>query len=373
MKIGVDARCLEWGRGGVSRYLVNMLKLWPKMTGHHKFVLYFQNHIPDDDFLRHPLYELRLIKGPRVLRTRRILAEQILMPGELRRDNLDLFFATWYTAPLLYRRVKTVVAAWDISYSTHPGHYSLANRISLGYFSRKSCERATGVVTCSVFDADQIEKHYKIPNDRILTVHLAADDRFTPERNETEIDAVRTKYNLPKRFILSLGVIHNRRNVDLIVKAFEQIKDDHPEFSLVVIGRNSTQPHADIEGMMRPMIGEGRAVYMPWFDDQDLPSLYQAAHFYVCTSTVDGETIMLKEAMKAGTPVITSPLLQGTIGAHGIIITDPENLSDTIAAFRVALGNDAGREARIQKGIAWNEQFTWNRVARESLQFLESR
>lgn len=373
MKIGVDARCLEWGRGGVSRYLVNMLRMWPKMTTQHEFVLYFQNDIPDDDFLRHRIYELKLIKGPRVLRSRRILAEQILMPGQLRKDDLDLFFATWYTAPLLYRRAKTVVAAWDISYSTHPDHYSLANRISLGYFSRKSCERAAGVVTCSVFDAAQIEKHYKIPGDRILTLHLAADERFTPERDEERIAAVRAKYKLPKRFILSLGVIHNRRNVDLIIKAFEQIKDEHPEFSLVVVGRNSTQPYVDIEGTMRPMISEGRAVYMPWFDDQDLPHLYQAAHCYVCTSTVDGETIMLKEAMKAGTPVITSPLLQGTIGAHGIIIADPENLSDTVAAFHIALGDDPGRETRIRKGVAWNEQFTWNRVARESLQFLESR
>ena len=50
--------------------------------------------------------------------------------------------------------------------------------------------------------------------------------------------------------------------------------------------------------------------------------------------------------MKAGTPVITSPLLQGTIGAHGIIIADPENLSDTVAAFHIALGTTLdGRHA----------------------------
>jgi glycosyltransferase involved in cell wall biosynthesis len=372
MRIGIDARCLEWSRGGVSRYLVNMLQLWPKMTAQHKFILYFQNKIPEDDFLRHPFYELKLLKGPELLRSRRIVAEQILMPGQLRKDNLDLFFAAWYTSPLLYSGIKTVVAAWDISYSTHPAHYSWWNRISLGYFSRRSCQRAAGVVTCSVFDAQQIENHYKVPEDKILTVHLSADDRFSPERNEEEISVVKVKYKLPRRFILSLGVIHNRRNVDLVIKAFEQLKDEFPDFSLVVIGRNNTQPFIDIEGMMRPMVSEGRAVYMPWFDDQDLPGLYQAADYYVCTSTVDGETIMLKEAMKAGTAVITSPLLEGTIGGNGLIISDPESLVDTVATFRIAMGNDAGREERITKGLEWNKQFTWNRVAKESMQFLES-
>lgn len=133
MRIGIDARCLEWNRGGVSRYLVNMLKLWPEHTVQHKFILYFQNKIPEDDFLRHPFFELKLLKGPELIKSRRIVAEQILMPGQLRKDNLDLFFATWYTSPLLYSGIKTVVAAWDISYSTHPAHYSWWNRISLGF------------------------------------------------------------------------------------------------------------------------------------------------------------------------------------------------------------------------------------------------
>lgn len=373
MKIGIDARCLEWKRGGVSRYLINILKLWPQLTASHRFVLYFQNYIPDDDFLHHPIFELKLLKGPKVLRSHRILAEQFLMPSQLKSDNLDLFFATWYTAPLLYHSAKTVVAAWDISYSTHPKHYSLVHRISLGYFSRKSCERADGVITCSVFDAEQIEKYYAVSPQNILTVYLAADDRFKQERNHSEIDRVRKKYKLPSRFILSMGVIHNRRNVDVIINSFAQLKNEFQEFSLVVIGRNSTLPYIDIESMMRPMIQQGRALYLPWAEDEDLPALYQAAHTYICTSTVDGETIMLKEAMQSGTPVITSPLLRGTIGGHGLIIEEPQSLSNTIDILRTAMGDDLERNHRIQEGVEWNRQISWERVANETLAFLESR
>jgi glycosyltransferase involved in cell wall biosynthesis len=373
MKIGIDARCLEWRRGGVSRYLINMLKIWSQLPAKHRFVLYFQNHIPDDEFLRHPAFELKLLKGSRVLRSHRILAEQFLMPSQLRSDNLDLFFATWYTAPLLYRSAKTVVAAWDISYSTHPKHYSWVHRISLGYFSRKSCERADGVITCSVFDAEQIEKYYAVPPENILTVYLAADQRFKPERNHFEIDCVREKYNLPSRFILSMGVIHNRRNVDVIINSFAQLKNEFQGFSLVVIGRNSTLPYINIEGMMRPMIQEGRALYLSWFEDEDLPALYQAAHSYICTSTVDGETIMLKEAMQSGTSVITSTLLKGTIGGHGLIIEDPESIDNTSDVLRIAMGQDPERDQRIEDGIKWSQRISWQLVADESLSFLESR
>jgi glycosyltransferase involved in cell wall biosynthesis len=373
LKIGIDARCLEWGRGGVARYLINMLKIWPKITTKHHFILYFQNYIPDDDFLRNPLFHLKLLEGPKFLRSHRILAEQFLMPNQLKKDNLNLFFATWYSSPLMYPGNKTIVAAWDISYSTHPKHYSWVHRISLGYFSRKSCERAAGVVTCSDFDAKQIEKYYVVPSKKILTVYLAADHRFKPKPDKKEITRVTEKYKLPSKFILSMGVIHNRRNIDVIINSFEQLKDEVRNYSLVVIGRNSTQPHIDIKGMMKKMIKEGRALYIPWFEDEDLPALYHAAHCYICTSTVDGETLMLKEAMQSGTPVITSPLLKGTIGGHGLIIKDPENVLNTTQVLRIATGQDFERNQRIKNGIKWTQNISWERAANESLAFLESR
>ena len=373
MKIGIDARCLEWKRGGVSRYLINMLTLWPQLALDNRFVLYFQNYIPNDDFLRHPNFELKILKGPKLIRSHRILSEQFLMPNQLKRDNLDLFFATLYTAPLLFHNVKTIVAAWDISYSTHPKHYSWVHRISLGYFSRKSCERAAGVITCSTFDALQIEKYYAVKPENILTVSLAADQRFMPECDQAEISRVRKKYHLPSCFLLSLGVIHNRRNVDVIINSFTHLKDDFPDFSLVVVGRNSTLPNIDIEGSMKQMIQEGRALYLSWFEDEDLPALYHAAHSYICTSTVDGEAIMLKEAMQSGTPVITSPLLKATIGGHGLIIEDPEDFEDTCDVLRIAMGGDPERELRIEAGIKWNRQLSWERVANDSLTFIVSR
>ena len=373
MIIGIDCRCLEWRRGGVSRYLINMLKIWPKLSNKHRFVLYFQNYIPDDEFLRHPFFKLKLLSGPKLFRSYRILTEQFLMPSQLKADNLNLFFAAWYSSPLLYQGVKTVVAAWDISYSTHPKHYSWLDRISLGYFSRKSCKQAAGVITCSDFDAKQIEKCYLIPSQNILTVYLAADQRFKSTPNYSQIKNVINKYKLPSKFILSMGVIHNRRNIDVIIKSFNQIRNEFPDYSLVVIGRNNTIPYIDIESLISPLIEERRASYLSWVDDEDLPALYQAAYYYICTSTVDGETIMLKEAMQSGVPVITSPLLKDTIGGNGLIIEDPENGLNTMNVLRAALDKDPQRNKRIKSGIQWCKRISWERAAKNTLAFFESR
>jgi glycosyltransferase involved in cell wall biosynthesis len=295
------------------------------------------------------------------------------MPSQLKKDSLDLYFASWYTSPLLYKGVKTIVAAWDISYSTHPEHYSIWHQISLGYFSKKSCIRANGVVTCSIFDAEQIHKHYKVDEKKICTIFLAADDRFTQEVNIKKEQNIRLKFSLPKAFILSLGAIYNRRNVDVIISAFAKIQSNFPDTQLLVIGKNRTNPKISIDNRIKDLGLEAKIIYQDWFDDEDLPDLYRAADYYICTSTVDGETIMLKEAMKSGTPVITSKLLEGTIGGNGYIIQDPESIDETADVLVSALSNAMDRKKLIEDGIVWNKQFSWGKVARETLDFIESR
>jgi glycosyltransferase involved in cell wall biosynthesis len=323
----------------------------------NRYVLYFQNKIPEDDFLKSDNFELRLIKGPQFLKKHRIITEQLLLPFELWNDRLDIFFATWYSAPIILPKTKTIIAAWDISYSTHPEHYSLANRFSLGFFSKWSCKKADGIITCSDYDSLQIQKYYMVPPEKIKTVYLAADERFVKERNERKIEEVKKKYNLPDKFLLSLGVIYNRRNVDVIINSFYRIENEFSD---------------NIEKLMEPAIQNKKGVYMPWFADDDLPFLYQASEFYICTSTVDGETILLKEAMKSGTPVITSNLLSGTIGGNGYIISNPNSVQETVSVLKKALLSSELTEKYVLQGVDWNLQFDWGKVSSESLDFIET-
>jgi len=293
MKIGIDCRCLEWNRGGPARFLTHVLKLWPEMTTRHRFVLFFQNHIPDDDFLKHPFYERVLIKGPRFLKTRRIVGEQVLMPFAIRKSRLDLLFATWYSAPLLSFAPKTVVAVWDISYTTHPHHFNRAERFSFGFFSSRSSKKAAGIITCSPFDGRQIEKYYGIPSDKIRVLQLAVDNDFCPANDPHQRAAFLRKHGLPERYLLSMGIIIKRRNVDVIIDAFNDIAAEFPDAGLVVIGRNSTVPRVDIPGKMTSLVAAGRGLYLPRAADEDLVDFYRQAWYYICTSTVDGESIML--------------------------------------------------------------------------------
>ena len=372
MKIGIDARCLCWRRGGVARILLNMLELWPRITDRHRYVLYYDDAAPDDECLRHPFFEHRVMKGPRFLMKRRALSEQIFLPMEMRRDHLDLFFASWYSGPLVTPCPKTVVAAWDISYTTHPRHYDWRTSVRLSFCSKHSCRSANGVVTCSPYDGRQIEKYYGVPESRICVLRLAADDRFSPSAND-RLDAFRNKYRLPERYLLSLGSIMNRRSVDVIIDAFKEVRAGFQDVGLVVAGSNATEPRIDIEGRMKPLIAEGRGSYIPWVRDDELVDFYSGAWYYICTSTVDGEGMMLKEAMRCGTPVITSPLLEETVEGHAVIIPDPTSRAQTAEVFRKVFSSADMRDDNARKGLEWVRTLSWQETASHCMQFFESR
>ena len=373
MRIGVDARCLEWPEGGPARYLVNMLKLWPEMDPSHKYVLFFQNYIPDYDYLDNERFEKVLIKGPAFLKKRRLTGEQFLMPPAIKKSKIDLYFTPWYSAPLVKSCPKTVVCCWDVSAKTHPSHYTLLEKISFGIFPPLSCKMADGVITCSDYDAEQMIKHYKLSHKKVRTVYFAADEKFRPADSEKQLTAFREKYGFPEKYILVMGIIIKRRNVDVVIDAFKQITDQYPDIGLVVVGRNATTPFVNIEKEMQPLIDKGRGFYLLRAPEEDVADFYRGAWYYSCTSTTDGESLMLKEAMKCGTPVITSPLLKGTVGGNAVILEDPTDCEQTAEVFKKDIADENLRVQNSIKGQEFIRSLSWEKVAKQSLDFIESR
>jgi alpha-1,3-rhamnosyl/mannosyltransferase len=341
------------------------------MAPQHRFVLFFQNGVPAGDYLRHPSFEHVVIGGPRLLQRRRIVAENLILPFAVRRAGLDVLFSPWYSSPLVTFGVPSVIGAWDITCNTHPSHYTWPDLIGFGMFMPPTCKAAAGLLTCSEYDRRQLQKYFRIPRERIQVVPYAADDAFSPVP-ESELAGFRAKYGLPRRYLLSMGIIIKRRNVDVVIDAFNALHERHPDAGLVVVGRNVTVPFVDVEARLAPLIEKGRAVYMERAPEEDLANFYRGAWYYVCTTTVDGESLMVKEAMKCGTPVVTSPLLEETAGGQVVSLQDPTSREQTVDVLdRVLRQSQSERDEQGRRGMAFVNTLSWDDVARTSLRFIE--
>jgi len=155
--------------------------------------------------------------------------------------------------------------------------------------------------------------------------------------------------------------------------SFKDIRRDYPDVGLVVVGRNATIPFVDIEAKMKPLMEEGRGFYLLRAPEEDVVDFYRGAWYYISTSITDGESLMLKEAMKCGTPVITSPLLEETVGGNAVILEDPTDQKQTADVFRRIIPDDDLRKHYSDEGQKWMQSLSWDKVARESLEFIETR
>lgn len=372
MKIAIDARCLEWQRGGVSRFLVKYLELSNIYLPSQEYVLYFQNQIPCDTFLKNNKFECKIISGPNFLKKHRIICEQVILPFQLFFDNIELLIAPWYTAPVFLFKTKLILGLWDISFITHPGHYSLKNRISLGFFAKISVKKAIKIITCSEFDSQQIQNFLKYKESNILTLNFPAETKFNNLIEQQKIEIDLNKLNISTPYILSLGVIYNRRNIPTLIDAFEDIINNDSKIMLVIVGRNATNPKFDFEERLKSLIKSGRVKYFEFIEEQYLIPLYKGATLYYCTSDVDGEAILLKEAMLSGTPILSSNMLKIATNNFGIYVENPKDKYEVQSAINYILNNQDIIETQAKNGLNWVRQISWETAILQTTNLLSN-
>lgn len=373
MKIGIDARCLEWQRGGVARFLVKYIELAPKQNPDDLFILYFQEKVPSDSFLVQKNIKCKIIKGPQFLKKKRIICEQILLPFSVWEESIDCFFSPWYTAPLAIFYKKIIVAAWDISYITHPNHYTFSNRISLGLFGKLTYTFADALITCSEFDAEQILKFTNTKPDNLYTFNFPAEDKFDLEVSDSLLKQTLSRLNIKIPYILSLGVIYNRRNLPTLLHAFKNISNKFTEFNLVIVGKNATSPKIDFQDLIEELNLEDKTVQINYLDEKDLLPVYKGAFVYYCTSDVDGEAILVKEALRAGVPVVSSLLLEKTIKGYGSFVTAPDSVEEVDDTLSAIIGNPEEIRKKTDLGKNWIRTINWEDEIYKTSKFIKSK
>jgi glycosyltransferase involved in cell wall biosynthesis len=367
--ICVDARVLEWKRGALANFLLYML---PKIasSSEYKLVLLFQNYIPEDVWLKDRKITCILVRGPKFLRGNKTLTEQILFPFYLIKIQPDLYFGTAYTVPIFPLRVKKVTALWDISYSTHPEHYGKFRGWILHVTSKLSSIVSKSVITCSDFDAKQINTFYKKSMDRIKVLDLGVHERFFQNIKQSDIEKVKKKYNINSDYLLSLGVIYNRRNVDKIIQGFNKIKENYPDVQLVIIGRMERHLDASVRDLINTLSNNGSIVYFDWIENDEIAQIYAGALYYICTSTLDGESIMLREAMATGTPVIASTLLMPAVNQLALEVKNPESVNDwEVVLTRAIIDKDKMIELS-KEGKEWAKGKQWSKTYLDFISFI---
>jgi alpha-1,3-rhamnosyl/mannosyltransferase len=205
----------------------------------------------------------------------------------------------------------------------------------------------------------------QIPPEKIVTIHSGVASAFFQVSSDA-IAAVRTRYQLERPFILSVGTIEPRKNLSTLVNAYRALPTHlQGEFELVLAGPIGW---ADSETTARV-----RAVrYLGYVPERDIAPLTAAATVFAYPSLYEGFGFPVAQAMAAGVPVITSNVSAlPEVAGDAALLVDPRSEAELRDGLQRLLLCPSIRAAMSERGRQRAECFRWDICAAKSWAFFQ--
>lgn len=202
-------------------------------------------------------------------------------------------------------------------------------------------------------------KFLEIPEEKIRVVYLGVSDEFRPADDE-RINTVLQKYKIKKPYILSVGTQEPRKNIQKLIDVYEKIKEQYPDFSLVLVGKQGWgEGFRSTEGV----------IWTGYIPNEDLVAVYSGSRVFVYPSLYEGFGLPILEAMACGVPVVTSNnSSMAEIAKDVAILVDPRSETQLEKAIKMVINlklDDYQKMVRASLNCA--RRFTWTRTAKETL------
>ena len=366
MKVCLDLSAAVHGRAGVGRYSQRLAEALIALGGDEYSVFYNR---PADAQIAPPLDRLPrvpLALGDKPWRARVALAHEMRQPQDWLLSGADLFHALDHLLPYL-TRTPSVFTLYDLTYRVQPATHNTLNRLYLTLLMPTFLRRANAVIAISESTRRDALRAYRLDPARITVVYGGVDPGFCPTPPVAQA-AVRQKYALPERFILSVGTIEPPRISTALLDAYHTLRQSDSELGLVIAGRRGWRSASFFERLRRLGL-EATVRLLGPVPDADLPALYSAAEVFAYPSLYEGFGLPPLEAMACGTPVVVSNTssLPEVVGKAGLLV-EPHDIAGLAAAIEAALTDTALQADLCARGLMQARCFTWEAAARATLQ-----
>jgi len=369
MKIAIHAADLDHQRvDGTRVYILNMLKNFGNLDREDSFEIYHQNNFNPQ--LTPPTfanYFFKQIPFPRFW-TQTRFAWQLFF------DKPQVLWMPVHNLPKFRRKkMKTVVTIHDLAFKLFPQYFPEKELVRINSLSDYAIQSADGLVAVSQATKRDILKFYPvIKENKIKVVYHGFDCQlFNQNVSESQTEKILASYKLKaKSYLLYVGAIQPRKNLLVLLEAFEKIKSSYPEMKLVFAGAPAWSFEEILQRTKSSVFAEdivitGKVLFA------ELPILYRSASVFVFPSLYEGFGIPVLEAMACGVPtVLAGNSSLPEVGGGAALYFDANKVEALITCLEKVLNDENLRKQMIEKGLTQLQNFSWEKSARETLDFI---
>lgn len=274
----------------------------------------------------------------------------------------DLFLSTdGYLS--LDTPTRSIPVIHDINFEHYPEQLPIFTRKYYKYYFPKFARKAIRIATVSEFSKADIVSKYGINEDNIDVVYNGANEIYMPT-SEEEKHSARAKYTDGNPFFLFIGSLLPRKNIANLFRAFDLFKssaDNSVKF--VIIGEKRWWT-ADIENAYKSMKFKADVIFKGHTAPDELKHIIPSAIALTYPSFFEGFGIPIIEAMKCGTPVLTSDVsCMPEIAGGAALLCDPNSPTSIMEHMKILANDPSGNEVLIQKGLERAKVFSWDATA----------
>jgi len=365
MKVAIDLLNLDENSGGFNTYARELIKGFYEIDNENEYLLFINSIIKDVPFIEKENFKVSRVKtpSPRFIR----YWEQFYFSNPLSLKGIDIFHNP-FSAPLVFAHSKMIVTLHDISPILYPEKHTFYSRAYWNFIWNFGLRRVDAIITDSVSSKNDIIDHFGVKEDKVFVIPLSCNQKFSEELSQDFVSSILNKYKINKPYILFVGTIEPRKNIQTLLKAFNLLMGtEYRNHSLVIVGRKGWL-YEEIFKMVKDLQIEESVIFTGQVAEDDLPAIYQGASIFVYPSLYEGFGLPPLEAMCSGIPVIvsnTSSLLE--VVGDAAITVDPLDVESIVRSIVKVLSDFQLRKNLVQKGKFRCSQFTLEKMVSSTL------
>jgi len=373
MVIGIDAsRAATKQRTGTEAYALFLIQALISRTAHteHHLRLYF-NQPPDESLFRESEHVERVvIPFPR-------LWSHIRLARELARRPPDVFFTPAHVIPYSYQG-PSVATIHDLGFDYFPEAHTDRQRFYLRWSTGHNSQRSRRIATDSQATKEDLIHLFDVNEAKIDVIYPGIDPQLRPVTERDQLAAVRDKYDITSPYLLYIGTIQPRKNLDRLAEAFIA---SNVKAQLVLAGKVGWQAQKiikQIEDLRELALAndpnlERNPILLPGFVfDEDKAALIAGAEAMLFPSLYEGFGFPVVESNVCGTPVLcsnTSSLPE--IAGEAALLVDPLDIGAIARGIERITTDEDYRQRLVDAGYHNSKRFDWDQAADQLLQTLE--